>query len=41
MIRQDYPRLEKWLRTLYWDESARTNGGAFKHTTYFELFKQG
>ena len=35
MIRHDYPRLDKWLRTLYWDESDRTNGGAFKKTTFF------
>jgi putative glutathione S-transferase len=37
MIRQDYPRLHHWLRTLYWDESERTNGGAFKNTTKFAL----
>jgi glutathionyl-hydroquinone reductase len=36
MIRHDYPRLDKWLRTLYWDEGDRTNGGAFKKTTYFD-----
>ncbi|KAI9836881.1 MAG: hypothetical protein M1819_001046 [Sarea resinae] len=36
MIRHDYPHLHRWLRTLYWDESARTNGGAFKKTTNFK-----
>lgn len=35
MIRHDYPRLDRWLRTLYWDESDRTNGGVFKKTTHF------
>jgi putative glutathione S-transferase len=35
MIRHDYPRIHKWLRLLYWDESARTTGGAFKRTTNF------
>jgi putative glutathione S-transferase len=40
-IRADYPRLHAWLRRLYWDEGADTNGGAFKHTTYFEAFKKG
>lgn len=41
MIRHDYPRLSKWLRNLYWDESDRTNGGAFKKTTFFEIYKYG
>ena len=35
MIRYEYPNLHKWLRNLYWDESERTNGGAFKNTTRF------
>jgi putative glutathione S-transferase len=35
MIRHDYPRLHKWLRTLYWDESERTQG-AFKKYTRFQ-----
>jgi glutathionyl-hydroquinone reductase len=35
MIRMDYPRLHDWLRRLYWDESPRTAGGAFKSTTDF------
>jgi putative glutathione S-transferase len=35
MIRYDYPRLHKWLRTLYWDESDRTHG-AFHHTVRFQ-----
>ena len=36
MIRHDFPLLDQWLRRLYWDESERTNGGAFKKTTYFD-----
>lgn len=36
MIRKDYPRLHDWLRRLYWDETERTSGGAFKNTTNFE-----
>ena len=35
MIRHDYPRLYRWLRTLYWDESDRTRA-AFKKTTLFD-----
>jgi putative glutathione S-transferase len=34
MIRHDYPRIDRWLRLLYWDESERTRG-AFKNTTHF------
>lgn len=41
MIRHDYPRLSKWLRNLYWDESERTNGGVFKKTTFFDVYKHG
>ena len=41
MIRHDYPNLHRWLRRLYWDEGPETNGGAFKHTTYLEIFKKG
>lgn len=37
MIRHDYPRIHKWFRQLYWDESERTAGGAFKKTTFFPL----
>ena len=36
MIRHDYPRLHHWLRTLYWDEGAESNGGAFRKTTNFD-----
>jgi putative glutathione S-transferase len=36
MIRYEYPRLHDWLRLLYWDESERTNGGAFKKTVDFQ-----
>jgi hypothetical protein len=36
MIRYEYPRLHDWLRRLYWDESERTNGGAFKKTVNFQ-----
>ncbi len=39
MIRHDYPRLDRWLRTLYWDESDRTNGGVFKKTTFFDFVR--
>ncbi|KAL2367087.1 hypothetical protein RJZ57_008576 [Blastomyces gilchristii] len=39
MIRHDYPRIDRWLRTLYWDESEKTNGGAFRKTTQFEVYK--
>ena len=35
MIRHGYPRLYRWLRTLYWDESDKTNRGVFKKTTFF------
>ncbi|KAI1916254.1 hypothetical protein LOZ61_001247 [Ophidiomyces ophidiicola] len=41
MIRHDYPRIDRWLRTLYWDESARTNGGAFGKTTDFIAVSHG
>jgi glutathionyl-hydroquinone reductase len=36
-IRHGYPRLSRWLRNLYWDESDKTNGGVFKKTTYFGM----
>ena len=36
MIRYEYPRLHDWVRRLYWDESEKTNGGAFKKTTNFD-----
>jgi putative glutathione S-transferase len=35
MIRYDYPKIDQWLRRLYWDEGEMTNGGAFKKTTDF------
>ncbi|EFW15714.1 glutathione transferase [Coccidioides posadasii str. Silveira] len=41
MIRHDYPHIDRWLRRLYWDESEKTNGGAFKKTTNFDAFKLG
>ena len=41
MIRYDYPRLHKWLRTLYWDTGKETNGGAFRNTTHFAPIKEG
>ena len=41
MIRHDYPLLSRWLRNVYWDESDRTNGGAFKKTTFFDVYKYG
>ncbi|KAF9886153.1 hypothetical protein FE257_011978 [Aspergillus nanangensis] len=39
MIRHDYPRIDRWYRRLYYDESERTRGGAFKKTTFFYLYK--
>ncbi|KAK8199755.1 glutathione transferase [Phyllosticta capitalensis] len=41
MIRHDYPRIDRWLRILYWDESERTGGGAFKDSTDFDSFRRG
>ncbi|KAF2268078.1 hypothetical protein CC78DRAFT_558624 [Lojkania enalia] len=41
MIRYEYPRIDKWLRTLYWDEGEKTNGGAFKKTTTFRVYREG
>ncbi|KAF2653090.1 hypothetical protein K491DRAFT_634372 [Lophiostoma macrostomum CBS 122681] len=41
MIRYEYPKLHDWLRRLYWDESEKTNGGAFKKTTFFETYRVG
>ncbi|KAL9109017.1 MAG: hypothetical protein Q9227_006257 [Pyrenula ochraceoflavens] len=41
MIRHDYPNLDLWFRRLYWDESEQTKGGAFKQTTFFEIYKYG
>jgi putative glutathione S-transferase len=40
MIRHDYPKLHKWVRRLYWDESERTNGGAFRKTVYFQAVSE-
>jgi glutathionyl-hydroquinone reductase len=37
MIRHDYPRIHRWLRLLYWDESEKTRGGAFKKTSALHL----
>lgn len=36
LIRHDYPRIDRWYRRLYYDESDRTRG-AFKKTTIFDL----
>lgn len=36
MIRYEYPNLHRWLRNLYWDESKKTGGGAFRKTTRFQ-----
>ncbi|CRG91792.1 Glutathione S-transferase omega-like 2 [Talaromyces islandicus] len=41
MIRHDYPRIHRWLRLLYWDESAKTTRGAFKKTSALDLYKKG
>ena len=37
-IRHGYPRISRWLRNLYWDDSDRTNGGVFKKTTFFGMW---
>lgn len=36
MIRHDYPRIDRWYRRLYYDESEETRG-AFKQTTFFDI----
>ncbi|KAE8144240.1 glutathione S-transferase [Aspergillus avenaceus] len=41
MIRHDYPHIDQWYRLLYYDESERTRGGAFKKTTFFDIYKFG
>ncbi|KAL3473624.1 haloacid dehalogenase [Aspergillus californicus] len=41
MIRYEYPLLDRWYRRLYYDESEKTNGGAFGKTTFFDIFKFG
>lgn len=41
MIRHDYPLIDRWYRRLYYDESEKTNGGAFKKTTFFDIYKFG
>ncbi|PYI15538.1 transferase [Aspergillus violaceofuscus CBS 115571] len=41
MIRHDYPLIDRWYRRLYYDETSRTRGGAFKKTTFFEIYKFG
>lgn len=40
-IRHDYPKLNLWLKRIYWDEGKLTNGGAFKKTTNFQAYKEG
>lgn len=41
MIRHDYPLIDRWYRRLYYDESEKTNGGAFRKTTFFDIYKFG
>jgi len=41
MVRFAYPKIDKWLRTIYWDVGEKTNGGAFKKTTDFDIIKKG
>jgi len=41
MIRHDYPRLDRWLRNLYWNGGNLQNGHAFKDTTNFGAYKFG
>ncbi|KXT04208.1 hypothetical protein AC578_58 [Pseudocercospora eumusae] len=40
-IRHDYPKLNLWLKRIYWDEGKLTNGGAFQRTTNFLAYKYG
>jgi putative glutathione S-transferase len=40
LVREQYPNINKWLRTLYWDESEETNG-AFKKTVNFAKMREG
>lgn len=40
MIRHDYPKLNEWLKRLYWDPEKQFTG-AFKSTTRFEEYKIG
>ncbi|KAB8270363.1 hypothetical protein BDV30DRAFT_241495 [Aspergillus minisclerotigenes] len=40
MIRHDYPRIDRWYRRLYYDESELTHG-AFRKTTFFDIYKSG
>lgn len=35
MVRYEYPKIDQWLRRLYWESGSATNGGAFKKTTHF------
>jgi len=35
MIRHDYPKLQKWLLHIYWDETPEETRGAFRSTTHF------
>ncbi|KAI5239271.1 hypothetical protein E4T43_06857 [Aureobasidium subglaciale] len=41
MIRHDYPKIERWYRNLYYDDSEDTRGGAFRKATYFDHIKYG
>lgn len=41
MIRHDYPEIDKWYRRIYWDQGPETNGGTFKETTFFDVYKEG
>ncbi|KAH8809273.1 glutathione S-transferase [Xylogone sp. PMI_703] len=40
LIREHYPHIQKWLETLYWDESDATRG-AFRKSTNFRAIKNG
>ena len=41
MIRDDCPRLHKWLRTFYWAACGESNGGAFGRTARFGPINEG
>ncbi|KAH6858782.1 glutathione S-transferase [Alternaria alternata] len=40
LIRDWYPNVDRWLRTLYWDESVETSG-AFKKSVDFSKMREG
>lgn len=41
MIRHDYPRIQRWLKRLYWNASRIPRGQVFKDTTTFDVYRYG